>query len=428
VIWRLGYTLLLWGALPAVLARLYWRSLREPAYLEGLAERFGLYGSVTPRAAGRKLVWIHAVSLGEVHAAKPLVDRLMTRYPQHEFLLTQMTAAGRKAAQTMFGERVHIVWLPYDYPFAVRAFLDRFRPDLGILVETEVWFNLIEACREKFVPLLLANARLSERSASGYDKIAPLASRAFASFAAVAAQTEEDAKRLSRLGARFVSVAGNLKFDVEAAPGSEQLALELRARYGSRRVFLAASTRDGEEAIILDALDAYPLRDTLTVIVPRHPQRFADVAALLEQRGHAYVRRSANRDVPGNCNYFLGDSVGELAAYYRAADVAFVGGSLLDYGGQNLIEACAAAVPVLVGPSVYNFALAAEQAMQAGAARSAGDAAGILKQASQLLDDPAARRAMGDAGLAFCEKHRGAADRMAAIAARLLDRAPTARD
>jgi 3-deoxy-D-manno-octulosonic-acid transferase len=428
VIWRFGYTLLLWCLLPAMLFRLYWRSLREPAYFEALGERFGRYGPGTPRAAGRKLIWIHAVSLGEVHAAKPLVDRLIARYPRDEFLLTQMTASGRSAALALFGGRARIVWLPYDYPFAVRAFLDRYRPDLGILVETEVWFNLIEACREKAVPLLLANARLSERSASGYEKIAPLASPAFASFAAVAAQSEDDARRLARLGARSVSVAGNLKFDVEAAPGSEHLASALRARFGARKVFLAASTRDGEEALILDALDAHPLRDTLTVIVPRHPQRFAGVAALLDARSQAYVRRSANRDVPDECRYFLGDSVGELAAYYRAADVAFVGGSLLDTGGQNFIEACAAAVPVLIGPSVYNFAAAAEQAMQDGAALSAADAAGIVQQASRLLEDSTARRAMGDAGLAFCAKHRGAADRMATIATRLLDRAPTARD
>ena len=428
MIWRFAYTLLLWCVLPAILVRLYWRSLREPAYLEALGERFGRYGPGTPRAAGRKLIWIHAVSLGEVHAAKPLVDRLIAQYPRDEFVLTQMTASGRGAAQALFGGRAGIVWLPYDYPFAVCAFLDRYRPDLGILVETEVWFNLIEACRDKAVPLLLANARLSERSASGYEKIAPLACAAFATFAAVAAQSEDDAKRLARLGARFVSVTGNLKFDVEAAPGSEQLASELRTRFGDRKVFLAASTRDGEEALILDALDAHPLRDTLTVIVPRHPQRFADVAALLDARGRAYVRRSANRDVLDECRYFLGDSVGELAAYYRAADVAFVGGSLLEYGGQNFIEACAAGVPVLIGPSVYNFAVAAEQAMLSGAARCAADAAGILKQAAQLLEDAAARRAMGDAGLAFCAKHRGAADRMAVVAARLLDRSPITRD
>ncbi len=424
MIWRLGYTLLLWGALPAILVRLYWRSFREPAYLERFGERFGHYAPGDTRAPGRRLIWVHAVSLGEMHAAKPLVERLITQYPQHEILLTQMTASGCEAAQKLFAGRAQIVWLPYDYPFAVRAFLERFRPDLGILIETEVWFNLIAACRDKGVPLLLANARLSERSASGYLKIAPLARPAFASFAAIAAQSEDDARRFAALGALSVIVTGNLKFDVEAAPGSEQLAREFRARFGQQKVFLAASTRDGEEALILDALEAQPLRDTLTAIVPRHPQRFADVAALFEQRGLAYARRSANCQVPGECRYFLGDSVGELAAYYRAADVAFVGGSLLDYGAQNLIEACAAGIPVLIGPSVYNFAMAAEQAKQAGAARSAGDAAGILMEASRLLEDPAARRSMGDAGLSFCATHRGAADRMAGIAARLLGGAP----
>ncbi len=424
MIWRLAYTLSLWAALPVVLARLYWRSLREPVYRERLGERFGRYGPVMTRPVGKRLVWLHAVSLGEVHAAKPLVDRLLARHPDTDFLLTQMTAAGRQAARQLLGQQVQIVWLPYDFPFAVRSFLKRFRPDLGIIVETEVWFNLIEACHKESVPVLLANARLSERSFLAYQRIAPLASKAFASITEVAAQTSDDANRLMRLGARSVCVAGNLKFDVEVSPDSQSLAREFRARFGSRRILLVASTREGEEALILDALAGEPLPGVLTLIVPRHPQRFADVAAMLERRGLRYVRRSANRDVPDDCHYVLGDSVGEMGAYYRAADIAFIGGSLLDTGAQNFIEACAAGIPVLIGPSVYNFALAAELATSAGAALRVEDAAGMVECAAKLLEDPAACRAMGDAGLAFCARHRGAAARMAEIATKMLESRP----
>jgi len=416
VVWERGYTLVLWLALPLVLARLYWRARSEPGYARHIAERFGKY-----RARPRKpVIWVHAVSVGEVRAAQPLIRLLAGRHPECEILITQMTAAGRETAQRLFAGQATLVYLPYDYPFAVKRFLAHFRPCLGVLMETEIWFNLVRACARFGVPLLLANARLSEKSARGYASVAPLTREALGRLSGVAAQTEADAQRLARLGARAVEVTGNLKFDVAQAAQAPVLAAQFRHRYGTRPVLLAASTREGEEALLLDALAAQPLAGALLVIVPRHPQRFAQVARLLEQRGIAFVRRSDEAPVPAGCGVALGDSLGEMSAYYAACDVALIGGSLLPYGAQNLIEACAAGVPVLIGPSTYNFALAAAQAVQSGAACAVASAAHAVGEAQRLLGDEAARKAMSAAGLAFCAAHRGASERTAAICDRLL--------
>ena len=415
---RFLYALVLWVALPFVLVRLWWRARREPGYRSALAQRFGIYGAQQERTA-RPLIWLHAVSLGETRAAAPLFERLRDMHPECDFLVTHMTATGREAAEQLFGGKAQLAWLPYDYGFAVRRFLDRFRPRLGILIETEVWFNLVRGCRDAGVPLLLANARLSEKSLRGYEAVAPLAREAFGALGAVAAQTAEDARRLERLGARAVEVSGNLKFDVLPSAAMEALAKQFKAGYGGRKVFLVASTRAGEEELLLEALAARPL-PALVVIVPRHPDRFAEVEALLARTGLPFARRSAGTAIPAGCRFVLGDSLGEMAAYYRAADVAFVGGSLLAYGGQNLIEACAAGVPVLFGPFTYNFAEAAEAALAEGAARRVPDAPQLLVAVDELLRDEGHRAEMGRAGRAFCEKHRGATERIAALAERLL--------
>jgi len=353
--WRAGYRLLLWLALPFVLLRLWWRGRQEPSYRESPGERFGFYRTVPKRP----VIWLHAVSLGETRAAEPLLRALQQRHPDCDLLITQMTATGREAGRALLGGSAHVVWLAYDYPFAVRRFLRHFQPRLGILMETEIWFNLVAECSRSGVPLMLANARMSARSARGYASVAPLVRAALGNLGAIAAQTAEDAERLTLLGGRRVEVVGNLKFDVEPAVGSESLAAQFRQWFGRRRVLLAASTREGEEELLLEASAQGGLGDALMVLVPRHPQRFEAVAQLLAARGVKFARRSAGGPVPADCGYVLGDSMGEMAAYYRACDVAFIGGSLLAYGGQNLIEACAAGVPVLIGPHTYNFAQAA---------------------------------------------------------------------
>lgn len=418
--WRFAYSLVLWIILPWVLVKLWWRSLREPTYHVRWGERIGCYTETLLPLKGQKTIWIHAVSMGEVNAAKLLVKRLLERFPDDRILFTQMTATGRNAAAKICNKRVHLAWLPYDYPFAVRRFLENFRPDLGVIVETEVWFNLIAASRAAGVPLLLANARLSEKSSRAYARISSLSREAFGAFDAIAAQTEADAARLSNLGARSPKVVGNLKYDSSATIESYQLGKQFREQYGSRGVFLAASTREGEEALLLDALVAMPFTDALLVIVPRHPDRFNQVAELIKGRGLTFFRRTEIEMVPADCRVVLGDSVGEMDAYYQAADVAFVGGSLVDYGGQNLIEACAAGIPVLIGPYTRNFEAVADGAINAGAAWRMLNANETLEKAALLLADSSVRSSMGRAGKAFRVSQQGATEKTVEMIANLL--------
>lgn len=415
--WRAVYGLALAAALPIIPLRLWWRGRKEPAYRDNIGERFGRYAAARP---DKPLIWLHAVSLGETRAAQPLVRALAERYPDHQLLVTQMTATGREAAQTLYGDKARVAFLPYDYPFAVARFLEHFRPRLGILMETEVWPNLLRAAHERRIPTLLANARLSEKSARGYSRVASLAREAFGNLSVVAAQSEPDAARLRGLGARAVEVTGNMKFDSTPAPAMLELAKVFRARYGDRRVLLLASTREGEEPLLLDALGQGLPADALVVIVPRHPQRFDEVAGLLAKRGLGFVRRSEDRAVPREIRFMLGDSMGEMAAYYASCDAALIGGSLLPFGAQNLIEACAVGAPVIIGPSTFNFSQATELAIGAGAAVQVRDAGEAVAVAASLLADPARLQSMAAAGRAFSEAHRGATARTMAIVERLL--------
>ncbi len=409
---RAFYTLLWYLALPLLPLRLWWRGRREPGYRARIGERFGRYASDAPAPRG-DVIWVHAVSLGETRAAAPLLERIARALPSATILLTHMTATGREAGHALYGDSVQQVWLPYDVPFAVERFLARFRPRAGLLMETEVWPNLVAACHARGVPLYLVNARLSERSAAGYGRFAALTRPMFAALAGVAAQTEGDAARLTHAGVQEVTVTGNLKFDVAVSAESAALGRELRVRAGERPVFLAASTRDGEEAMLLDALARQTLpAGALTVIVPRHPQRFPAVAELLRMRGLPFVRRSDNRAVPADVAFVLGDSLGELPGYYASADVAFIGGSLLPLGGQNLIEAIAMGTPTLVGPHTFNFAEATDKAVAAGAALRVADADALVNETRALLADTERRDRMRNAALAFHAAHRGAADRL----------------
>ncbi len=408
---RIFYTLLGSAVLPLLPLRLWWRSQREPRYRERIGERFGFYrGSVA-----RPVYWIHAVSVGETRAAVPLVQRLKADYPEATIVVTNMTATGRETAETLFGDRVARTWLPYDVPFAVRAFYAHFRPAAGFLLETELWPNLIAGARSAKVPLYLVNARLSERSARRYARFRSLTRPMLQRLAGVAAQSAADAARLAEMGAPDAIVTGNLKFDVTIPSSVLELGAELRLRFGSTRpVWLAASTRDGEEMLLLDALARRALPDNpLLVLVPRHPQRFATVAELLGARGIPFVRRSDHgAPVPADVGVVLGDSMGEMAAYYASADAAFVGGSLLPLGGQNLIESLAVGTPVLVGPHTFNFSEATAGAIESGAALRVADADALIAALAALFADPGRRQAMGLAARAFHAMHRGAADRL----------------
>jgi len=405
VIWRAGYALALYAALPLILLKLWWRGRREPGYRRHVGERFGEYKS----GPERPVIWLHAVSVGEARAAAPLVRALQAEFEQHQLLITCMTAAGRDTVKQLYGESALRAWLPYDYPGAVRRFLEHFRPRLALLMETEIWPNLLAACRGYGVPVTLANARMSEASARGYARWRGLSRPAFAGLAAVCAQSEADGARLAALGASRVMVTGNLKFDLvpDAAQAAEGLAWR-RAR--GRPVLLLASTREGEERLLLEALRGYA-GEILVLVVPRHPQRFDEVARLLQAETPALGRRSRG-DVPGaGERVYLGDTLGEMAFYFAAADVAVIGGSFEPHGGQNLIEACAAGTPAVLGPSMYNFAEATRLALEAGAALQVANAAEAVRTALALCADRKQRERIGEAGRRLCAAHRGATER-----------------
>lgn len=406
------YTLLLVLLLPYILFHLLWRSRRQPEYLRHIGERFGFYHG-KPAAP---LIWLHAVSVGETRAAVPLVGQLQARYPEHRILLTHMTPTGREAGRQLFGDSVLQCYLPYDFPFAVKRFLGHFKPEIGLLMETEIWFNLVQACKKAGMPLLLVNARMSEKSARKYGRFKSLSRDSLQSLAAIAAQTEADAGRLVELGAPAVKITGNLKFDVAVPQSAIDLGKNLRAQFGAARpVFLAASTREGEEALIMEALTKIDIPSLLIVIVPRHPQRFDQVADMLTQRGIRFQRRTEDNSVAPETQVLLGDSMGEMFAYYAACDIAFIGGSLLPLGGQNLIEAAAMGKPVLIGPHTFNFAEVSELAIQAGAAQRVANAEELALTAGDLLKAPEKIKAMSAAALAFSGRHRGATERLMAL-------------
>lgn len=405
---RFLYSALLYLLLPFVPLKLLWRGIKQPEYLQYWAERFGFF-TVKPT---RPLIWLHCVSVGETRAAAPLVAELQQRYPQHQLLLTHATPTGRTTGEQLFGDSVLQCYLPYDTPGAVCRFLSHFQPAIGLLMETELWFNLIAACKRHHIPLLLVNARLSEKSAHGYAKIGQLTRQGLQNLAAIAAQTMQDAERLQQLGALNIEVLGNLKFDVKPPADAAGSGAKLRQVLGNDRpVFLAASTREGEEEMILDAVAAAQIPDLLTIIVPRHPQRFDEVADLLKNRNLPFARRSRS---PANVKaaFFLGDSMGEMFTYYAACDIAFIGGSLLPFGGQNLIEACAMGKPVLIGPHTFNFAAVAEQAVAQCAAWRVSDKAELAMALQRLFDNLAMRQNMAQAALEFSLSAGGASQRI----------------
>ena len=409
---RLLYSTLFTLLVPLIVLRLVWRARRQRGYLRHVRERFGAY----PSAPERPVIWIHCVSVGETRAAEPLVKALQARFPERVVLLTHMTPTGRETSEQLFGDTVLRCYVPYDLPFAVHAFLDHYRPTFGLILETEIWFNLVGACARRGLPVYLVNARLSERSARGYALLPSLSRPALGAFAAIGAQTKADAKRLRTLGAEHVVVTGNLKFDVTPPADAQQLGTLLRTRFGRERpVLLLASTRDGEEAMLLDACDKIDLPGLLIVLVPRHPQRFDEVAMLLEKRGVRYERRSHEEPVHPLARVVLGDSMGEMFGYYQAADVAVIGGSFLPYGGQNLIEACAVGTPVIIGPSTFNFSEAVRRAVEARAALQVMELDSLAAEATRLLKDATTRRGMGREGIAFARAHRGATEKTLAL-------------
>lgn len=404
------YTLCIFALLPWAVVHLLWRSRRQPEYRRHWNERFARYRK--PGEAGAPSIWLHAVSVGETRAAQPLVAALQEAYPGHRILFTHMTPTGRATSESLFGNSVARIYLPYDTPGAMRRFLRQYRPQFGLIMETELWPNLVAACHELSVPLLLVNARLSERSARRYARFATLTRDTLRSLAAIGAQSAEDAARLELLGAPPVTVSGNLKFDIDIPPAQLALGGEFRRRRGARASWLAASTREGEEALILDAWRRGGAdQGALLVLVPRHPQRFADVAQLARERGFRVQLRSDDTSVAPETEVLIGDSMGEMLAYYASVDLAFIGGSLLDFGSQNLIEAAACGTPILIGPSTRNFAEAARAAIACSAALPIVDARDLVTRVVTLLGDADGRARMSSAGKEFAGRHRGATAR-----------------
>lgn len=422
---RLLYTLAWWLALPLVLARLWLRGRQEPGYRQHWGERLGFYARQSRSPI--PTLWLHAVSVGETRAAEPLVDALLAQWPDCRIVLTHMTPTGRATGKALFakhGARLVQSYLPYDTGAMPARFLRHFAPRICILMETEVWPNLIHQCNRYKVPVVLANARLSQRSLGKAQRLGKLIADAARGITLVAAQTQDDADRVRQLGVQDVVVTGSIKFDVVVPGAALATGALLRSAIGSRPVLLCASTREGEEPLILDAwLRASLPANALLLIVPRHPQRFDEVEKLIAAHGLAVQRRSGlGQDgvVAPATQVLLGDSMGEMFAYYAACDCAFVGGSLLPLGGQNLIEPAALGKPVLIGPHTFNFALVTEQAIAAGGAALVADADALMAQGAALLQDPAELASMGQKALAFANQHRGATPRTVAAIKPLL--------
>jgi 3-deoxy-D-manno-octulosonic-acid transferase len=422
---RLVYGVLTRVAAPAVFAATLARAAKDPAYRTHLGERFGL-----GRHMARPSLWLHAVSVGEVSAAASLVRALRARHPDMPFVLTTATPTGRAQAAALFGADVEVRFLPYDTAGSVRRFLARIRPRAAIIMETELWPNLLHECARRGVPVLFASARLSARSVPRYRRFGRLFSAGLRN-AWVAAQSAADADRFLALGAdpARTLVVGNVKFDMRLGEAEAESGRELRRRcLGVRPVWTAGSTHAGEEDLVIDAHTALEraVRGALLVLAPRHPQRFEAVAALLERRGLEFDRRRGRETVRSEAQVLLLDTLGELTAFYAASDMAFVGGSLVPVGGHNLLEPAALGVPVITGPYTQNSAEIARLLVEAGGAFEVADGVALADAAARLSADPALRERMGENGRRFVESHRGSLARLLAVIEPLLAAAPGA--
>jgi 3-deoxy-D-manno-octulosonic-acid transferase len=421
VLQRFFYTLLLYLLTPFVLYRLAARGIKYHGYFARWRERFGFF----PDPGIENSLWIHAVSLGEVNAAVPLIEALMQKYGDSPFVITTVTPTGSARVLQLFGDRVFHVYLPYDLTTAVRRFLDRVRPRLAVIMETEIWPNLFMTCEERDISIVIANARLSAKSLRGYWPIQPLARRAIRCASFIAAQSVSDGDRLHALGAptERLAVVGNLKFDMDVPPDVVERGREFRAAAGADRpVWIAASTHEGEELAVLKAhaevLRRFP--DAMLLVAPRHPERFKALATACKAFGFRTATRSEEGTADRAKQCFVIDSRGELLRFYAAADVAFVGGSLVEVGGHNLLEPAALARPVIVGPHTFNFAEVTEDLIKAGAVMRIPDSDALGPAVVRLLSRDIERRTMGEAAHRVMERERGAVERTMAIVEKVL--------
>jgi len=416
------YSLLLYIALPFLLLRLAWRSRRAPAYRERWGERLGVYGEHPMRAD----IWVHAVSVGEIQAAQPLIKHLLDRYPDAGVMVTTTTPTGSERVRSLFEDGVRHVYTPFDLTPIMNRFLAAVRPRLVVVMETEIWPNMLCACERHGIPVVLANARLSARSAQGYARLGSFSRETLARFKAIGAQDANDAARFRALGAPEdrVQVTGSIKFDARQ-PGSvlEQAEVLRRVWDIQRPVWVAASTHEGEEEQVLSAHREVlkHLPRALLVLVPRHPERFDRVAALVERQGFGSARRSSGDPFREGVSVYLGDTMGELPVFLAAADAAFIGGSLVPIGGHNLLEAAAVGVPVAVGPQVFNFAKITELLVSEGAAVQVADEKELARCMWEWLGDAAARARVGEQGRRVVQANQGALRRLLDLLERIYE-------
>jgi len=417
---RYLYNLLIYLAAPLAFLFELWRGVRDPSYRERRGERLGL----GPRLEAGS-IWVHAVSVGEVQASAPLVRALIDRHPGRPLVMTTVTPTGAARCRLLFGDTVQHRYVPLDMPGAVSRFFDRIRPQVAIIIETELWPNLYAECGRRRIPLVLASARISPRSVRRYRRLVPLFREALSHGIVIAAQSQADADRFLSIGANpaRTHVTGNIKFDYELQEDVRPRGEAWRRRQAPQRpVWVAGSTHEGEESILLEAHAALRRSrpDALLIMVPRHPGRFAEVGQLLDRRGVGWIGRASGADVTPGIHVLLGDTMGELMIFYAAADVAFVAGSLVPVGGHNLLEPAALGKPILTGPFNFNGDDIFQKLLEAGAVTTTEDASALAGRLEILLGDAAARREQGARGLAVLEANRGAMRRLLALLEPLL--------
>lgn len=404
------YSQLIRLLLPFILLRLWWQGQQAPELRRNWQQRLGF----VPRASGT-VVWVHAVSVGETIAAAPMVRRLLARNPSITILMTAMTDTGLTQAMKMFGSQVQYAYAPYDTPGSIRRFLNRTNPSILVIMETEIWPNMIRQSRSRRVPVFLINARLSERSARGYERVKSLVAPIMSSISWVAAQAEKDAERFRRIGvaASKIAVTGSVKFDVDIPEALRKASLELKASFSSRPVWIAGSTHEGEDVQLLVAhrqlLNTHP--DALLILVPRHPERFETIAEKVNRQKFSLARRSRSED-PSSTEVYLGDTMGELMMLYGASDVAFVGGSLIERGGHNPLEPAGWGIPVISGPHVFNFETIYQRLLDDRGVTMVDGADELSRHLLALFSDADERRASGQRALSVVNKNKGALDRV----------------
>lgn len=425
------YTLLFYLSIPLVLSRLLWRGRKAPAYRRRWGERFGFF----PALPEGPLIWVHAVSVGESIAAAPMIKALMAREPRHRILVTTTTPTGSEQVRKLFGDSVFHVYAPYDLPDCIARFLKRTRPHCLIIMETELWPNMVAICRRRGIPVILANGRLSQKSADGYGRVSALMKPLFGDLGAAAVQHEDDARRMQSLGLAVerTFITGNIKFDLSLSEELRKRAARLREgimETGQRCVWIAASTHRGEDEQILQAFGRarQQVPALFLILVPRHPERFDEVADACQKRGYRTVRRSAAAAVDADTDILLGDTMGELLLLFGAADLAFVGGSLVPVGGHNLMEPAAWGLPILTGPHLFNFAEASGLLRDAGAMIVVGDQEELGEKVAELAATETVRQEMGKQALAVANANRGALQKLLDVIERTLRDQPEKSD